>query len=124
MPSSLVRNLFRPSRKRGRLYFSIVNIGNWVFLGTLPVTLEFMVRSEADVAGLALYFANWTAAAIFAVLSPFAVAQRCRDIGWSGWIVVLSFVPVVNFALGMVLMIVPGQPGRPAAGECPEGVRA
>ena len=35
--------------------------------------------------------------------------KRLRDIGWTPWLVILSFVPVVGFILALLLLFVPGK---------------
>jgi hypothetical protein len=40
-------------------------------------------------------------------------SQRLRDMGWSGWLALLLFIPIVDIALLIVLFFAPGQrPGH------------
>ena len=46
------------------------------------------------------------------LMSQFSVmAQRCRDIGYSGLWVLLNFVPFIAMVFQLVLLIMPGQKG-------------
>lgn len=38
-------------------------------------------------------------------------AQRCRDIGWSGWFVLLGLIPFVGMLFLLALCIIPGTQG-------------
>jgi len=38
-----------------------------------------------------------------------AQVSRFHDIGWSGWAVLLTFVPLVNLVAFLLLLIAPGQ---------------
>jgi len=42
--------------------------------------------------------------------------QRCRDIGWSPWLAVLSWVPLINFFFGLCLLFWPS-----GTEEAPQG---
>ncbi|GAB2898489.1 hypothetical protein GCM10027046_30440 [Uliginosibacterium flavum] len=46
-------------------------------------------------------------------------ALRCHDIGWSGWLSLLLFVPVANFILTLILLFMPGQEDDNEFGEMP-----
>lgn len=37
--------------------------------------------------------------------------RRLHDIGLSGWFILLQFIPVVNFLMGLALLFWPGNPG-------------
>lgn len=56
------------------------------------------------------------------LMSQFCVmAQRCRDIGYSGLWVMLNFVPFIAMVFQLVLLIMPGQKGQNRFGEDPLG---
>jgi uncharacterized membrane protein YhaH (DUF805 family) len=47
----------------------------------------------------------------------FAVTvRRCHDLGRSGWLTLLGFVPLVNLAFGLYLLFAKGQSGSNAYG--------
>ena len=51
--------------------------------------------------------ALWFVAASIVMLK--AILSRLDDIGWSGWAVLLMFVPLVNLVALLLLVVVPGQ---------------
>ena len=64
---------------------------------------------------------------IFAVCVIHVYVRRLHDIGLSGWLILLSFVPIAGWMLGIVmlllLMVLPGERGRNCYGE-PEEKRS
>jgi uncharacterized membrane protein YhaH (DUF805 family) len=46
-------------------------------------------------------------------------AQRCRDMGWTGWTVLVSFVPLVGIMFYILLFVAPGNQGVNAYGPDP-----
>jgi uncharacterized membrane protein YhaH (DUF805 family) len=46
-------------------------------------------------------------------------AQRCRDFGWTGWSVLLSFLPVVGILFSLAIFFVPGNLGANRYGPDP-----
>ncbi|WP_435138855.1 DUF805 domain-containing protein [Pseudopelagicola sp. nBUS_19] len=65
--------------------------------------------------------------ALFALYLPIAVSawavgsQRCRDFGWTGWIVLISAVPLIGFVFALALLFVPGTIGANMYGDDPLG---
>lgn len=53
------------------------------------------------------------------VLQCFAGAQRCRDFGWSGWAVLIIFIPLVGSIFSFVLLFLPGNVGTNRFGPDP-----
>ncbi len=45
--------------------------------------------------------------------------QRLHDIGWSGWLVLLYFVPFVNFIFPFLILLMPGTQGPNRFGPPP-----
>jgi uncharacterized membrane protein YhaH (DUF805 family) len=48
-----------------------------------------------------------------------AVVSRYHDIGWSGWFVLLMFVPLVDILALIFLLVMRGQKGPNVYGERP-----
>jgi uncharacterized membrane protein YhaH (DUF805 family) len=46
---------------------------------------------------------------IVAVIILRAEVSRFHDVGWSGWFVLLMFVPLLNLIIFLLLVLVPGQ---------------
>ncbi|HDZ53469.1 hypothetical protein LCGC14_0044160 [marine sediment metagenome] len=59
------------------------------------------------------------------ITSQFCVmAQRCRDIGYSGFFVLLNFVPFIALLFQVLLLIVPGSKGPNKYGPDPRDPNA
>jgi uncharacterized membrane protein YhaH (DUF805 family) len=56
---------------------------------------------------------------VAAVVILRAVVSRFHDIGWTGWAVLLMFVPLLGVAAFLLLVIVPGQKLPNLYGEPP-----
>jgi uncharacterized membrane protein YhaH (DUF805 family) len=56
---------------------------------------------------------------IVAVIILRAEVSRFHDIGWSGWFVLLMFVPLLNLIIFLLLVLVPGQKTVNKYGEPP-----
>ncbi len=48
-----------------------------------------------------------------------AAVRRCHDMGKSGWFVLLSFVPIANIVVGLMLLFASGDPGENEYGPNP-----
>ncbi len=48
-----------------------------------------------------------------------AAVRRCHDMGKSGWFVLLSFIPVANIVVGLMLLFCGGDPGENEYGPNP-----
>ena len=55
-----------------------------------------------------------------ALLEFFASIHRLHDIGLSGWWLLLSFVPVANLGLALLLLFKPGDPETNHYGPSPD----
>lgn len=58
------------------------------------------------------------------VIGIFMIIKRLHDIGWSGWLTLLIFVPLVNYVMILLLWCVPGTkgPNEHGAQTPPNGV--
>jgi uncharacterized membrane protein YhaH (DUF805 family) len=56
---------------------------------------------------------------VAAVVMLKAVVSRFHEIGWSGWAVLLMFVPLVDILALLLLLVVPGQKRPNPYGEPP-----
>ena len=53
-----------------------------------------------------------------AVISAFvAGAQRCRDIGWPGWVIFLTILPLAGYVVWILLIVLPGTAGENKYGQ-------
>ena len=45
------------------------------------------------------------------VIGVFIGVQRLHDMGWSGWLWLLNFVPVIGSVFALLMLIIPGTQG-------------
>lgn len=112
------RDLFRFSGRRRRgSYFNLVLVA--LFL-SLPFTFIAFALNTIQHDWL-VDMLIWLYAIPAAIVMNIAGAQRCRDIGWSGWIVLLTYIPVIGLAVWLVLIFYPGTRGPNRYGPDPLG---
>lgn len=90
--------------------------------GVLGLIVAKVAESSPDL-GMALLLFLY--AVIFVLYLPATVIgislgiRRCHDNDWSGWLVLLHFVPLVNIVFGLLLLFKPGTPGPNRFGPDP-----
>lgn len=113
------------SGRIGRLRYLAYSIAN-----TLLIYLVFGVLSAV---GLAKFSAGQgkeemsVLAVVFLVLlvigalsiSIIYARRRLHDLDQSGWLSILSFIPLINFFFGLYLIFVPGTPSNNRFGQAP-----
>ncbi|MFN4165424.1 MAG: DUF805 domain-containing protein [Ferrovibrio sp.] len=110
------RDLFRFSGRRRRgSYFNLLLLA--LFL-SLPFTFIAFALNTIQHGWLADMLI-WLYAVPAAIVMNIAGAQRCRDIGWNGWIVLLTYIPVIGLAFWLVLLFYPGTRGPNRYGPDP-----
>jgi uncharacterized membrane protein YhaH (DUF805 family) len=117
-------DLFSFGGRRNRRSFVLYQLALTALLAGTAVLLLAANASMSRalvVAALACAGAVWAAG----LLSNLAVtAQRCHDLGCTGWAQAIALVPYVGLALPVALMLVPGTTGDNAYGADPLEARA
>ena len=80
-----------------------------MLLCMLPMLLLFAGASAISSALGTLIMAAGVIAMI--VIGVFIGVQRLHDIGWSGWLWLLNFVPVIGSVFALLMLIIPGTQG-------------
>lgn len=98
---------------RGRMgrvrYFAYPTIATLVFYLLMVVVVG--IATAMGAIGFGIFLAAVAAIAL-SVLATFWGIQRCHDLDWSGWWVLLWFVPIANFIFWLLLLLfIPGTPG-------------
>lgn len=109
------------SGRRNRLSFLAINL----FLLTASIFLSIAMTifgaqgrgSEGLLMVLSIPILVYSICAFVAMLS--ALAQRCRDIGWSGWWSILAYLPFIGIFFTLLLLFLPGTVGANKFGPDP-----
>jgi len=94
----------------------------------------FLTHTVTWAVGFALFYAaividrgEFGAITIFGILilfvavffTSFLIIKRLHDLGYSGWLLLLNFLPFVSWVMGLFLLFAPGQPGPNKYGDPP-----
>ena len=86
-----------------------------LIIAALPVMgLTALLMSQFPVVGGILFALEIIALAVVSV--QFGV-QRLHDIGWSGWLYLLNFVPFIGSVFPLLMMVIPGTQGPNRYGQ-------
>lgn len=88
-----------------------------MLLCMLPMLLLFAGASAISSALGTLIMAAGVIAMI--VIGVFIGVQRLHDIGWSGWLWLLNFVPFIGSVFALLMLIIPGTQGANRYGPPP-----
>lgn len=110
MSKPVFEDLFTASGRRNRKSYILYSLAS----GALIVMIVLVAVALAGDAGLTIA----TIAILPISLSSWLVgAQRCRDIGRTGWIILLMLLPLVNILFTVALWVMPGTKGENLYGE-------
>lgn len=105
------RDLFRFSGRRCR--------GSFINLTLVVIFSAILVATVGSFFAPIGIILIWLYVVPVSVIYNIAGAQRCRDFGWSGWAVLLNYVPVLGVAFWLVLLFYPGTHGPNRYGPDP-----
>jgi uncharacterized membrane protein YhaH (DUF805 family) len=100
-------------RNRSSYFWYLVCLAIFVIpLWTLPLTGKIPITTAYGLIALAI--------TLLLYLAHFVVAaQRCRDIGWTGWAILLGFIPGLGWIISLALIFIPGTTGPNRYGPDP-----
>ncbi len=119
MSKPVFEGVFRLSGRRNRksyFLFVLTMLAVWsvIVAGWL---WSFGWSLAAPAGGL---FAVTAAAMVVTAWAGLTVgAQRCRDFGWTGWAILIVFLPYVGWIFGLALLFIPGTLGANRYGPDP-----
>ncbi len=113
----------RPFSPRGRLgrirylFYSILLLLGFVLIGGLLGAGVGAVAGEAGAAVLmVLLGVGYIALIVFQFI---LIIQRCHDFNATGWLSLLTLVPLINWLFGLLLLFMPGTDGPNRYGPPP-----
>ncbi|HEX7038854.1 MAG TPA: DUF805 domain-containing protein [Trueperaceae bacterium] len=118
-------NTFNPFRFDGRIgrlqYF-----GFSVIWGVLLTVVAMALGLSASMSGLSAAGSAsfWLLFLVYVVATVSYGVRRLHDLDKSGWWYLLSFVPLANVVLGLILLFGPGTPGANRFGVRDEHAQA
>jgi uncharacterized membrane protein YhaH (DUF805 family) len=105
------------SNRIGRLELLFWFVSSILGGGVLLATVASLTRTAIEFGTHPLSQALCIIAVAVVILR--AAISRFHDIGWSGWAVLLMFVPLVGVVAFLLLLVVPGQKRSNLYGEPP-----
>ena len=112
-------DVFRFHGQRNRRSYILFTLGAWLLMLALTFLLVLVGASASDDAGTAAAVLWLLALVPFAWASWTVAAQRCRDVGWTGWAALLAVLPYVGLVFSLALFVIPGTSGPNRHGPDP-----
>ena len=114
MSKPAFEDIFTFEGRRNRKSYIIYNIVVFIIAFIIATIITLIGMATAGI-GLVLYVLL-----LPLVISSWAVGgQRCRDFGWSGWAILISFIPYIGLLFILALMFIPGNQGENRYGPDP-----
>lgn len=109
------------SGRRNRKSFVLFLLAQLVvtFIATVAIVLAVNHYDIGDFGKGIIGLFLLVSALLMVVASAAASVQRLRDIGYSGWFFLLTFVPIVSTLLMISLILLPGNKGKNQFGSDP-----
>lgn len=111
---------FSPSGRFARstyiVYSMGLTVGALIIMAALGGLMTMVDSTAISGIGAVLFFALYIA---LIVLSFIFMIKRLHDINWSGWLSVLTLIPLANFVVAIAMLAVPGTAGENTYGPPP-----
>lgn len=126
---------FDPRRRRSRQYYLAFYMA-LVALGVALMVVYFLADLVlGQLLGLQVTLADleeagwfemlgWLFSILLTVLALAVVAQRCHDVGWPGWLALITLIPYLGAVLWLALFFIPGTKGPNRYGPDPREAHA
>ena len=119
MSKPVLSDLFTLSGRRNRKSYFLYTI---LFIIAITAVWIIAVGAAADEGDLGLALVIAFLVTLPAAISAWIVGgQRCRDFGWTGWAILLVFVPLVGWIFYIAIFFIPGRQGVNRYGPDPLG---
>ena len=113
MSKPVFEDIFKFTGRRNRKSYLLIQLSTWATT-CISAFVGIIGLGMADEGGLALALGGiLVLAGLVGFVGSIAAAwitsaQRCRDIGWPGWVCLVQLIPYVGFVAGLVIWIAPG----------------
>lgn len=107
------------SNRIGRLELLFWFVASVLGTGILLAIVESLTKTAIEFDRTRYPLPQALCLIVAAVVMLKAVVSRFHDMGWSGWAVLLMFVPLVDIVAVLLLLVVPGQKRPNNYGEPP-----
>ena len=113
MSKPVFDDLFKFEGRRNRQSYLLIQLSTWVATA-VGIFVAIFGAATLDqggfgvVIGAILGLAGIVLGAGAIASAWITSAQRCRDIGWPGWVCLAQLIPYVGFVAGLVIWIAPG----------------
>ncbi|GHC48731.1 DUF805 domain-containing protein [Neogemmobacter tilapiae] len=118
MSKPVFEDMFAFSGRRNRMSYFLLYL-SWMTLAFVGVVLAVLLTPKgSESPGMVMLIGMLFI--IPAGLSNLAAStQRCRDIGWTGWAILITAIPLVGAIFSLVLLFMPGTVGPNQYGPDP-----
>ena len=123
MSKPVLSDLFTLSGRRNRksyFFYTLLFFIVLIILWTIALTSGDFASENSDI-----FFNSIVVVSILTIpleISAWIVGgQRCRDFGWTGWAILLVFLPIFGWAFFIAVLCIPGNRGRNRYGPDPLG---
>lgn len=119
MSKPVFDDVLRLHGRRDRLSYVLITLACWAIFLTVTFLLILIGASASETMGTAVAVL-WLIGLLPLAWTRLAVsAQRCRDLGWSGWLAALVLVPYLGLLFSVVLFLARGELGPNRYGPDP-----
>lgn len=96
-------NPFSYSGRITRLPYFLTSFVIGVFL-YINNCIKYLYNKTHNDSILLILYVSFFVMIIMAIIGFFAMIKRLRDIKWNPWLCLISFVPIVNYIFGLILL--------------------
>ena len=127
MGKSVFDDLFTASGRRNRQSYILYCLASAAAFTVVSFIVAFIIQAAyarpdgMSVGGQLTLTSLLIAFLVWAVSSLMVGAQRCRDVGWTGWAILFTAVPFFGLVFAFALWFIPGNQGENRFGPDPLG---
>ena len=116
-------SMFTPGGRAGRLRYLSYGIGITIVFAFAMAGLGMIIgfaAGDSPEASIAMSGLSFVAYAAVTACTFIFIIKRLHDLDWTGWLSILSLIPILNLILGLILVFAPGTSGPNKYGPPPK----